>query len=187
MSTKTRLIQIVIIFTLDAVGQNLNPFFSALIGIGLIAWYWHCFDFGGLTIKQAYLIISAIAAFVVFEIIIKPLIPVTSNQTTLTALTPFAMFSDTCILAPAAEELIFRYFAFAEDDTMWSKILNWIIVPLVFAFFHIRGTANLIAILPYLTISYIFTYLRYKYQLSTSYTAHVLNNFVALVVALIVR
>lgn len=187
MSAKTRLIQIAVIFILDAIGQNLNPIFAILIGVGLLLYYWHCFDFGGLTVKQAYLIISLIAAFVIFEIALRPFTPASSNQNQLTALTPFAMLAQTCILAPVAEELIFRYFAFIDDSSRKAKVLNWVIIPWTFALFHTRGLTSIMTFLPYLAISYILTYLRYKYQLSASYTAHVLNNTAALIAALLIH
>lgn len=126
-------------------------------------------------IKQAFLLIVII---IICEVAIEMISPVHSaNQNAIKQMDYVSMFVLSLVLAPICEELMFRKYLIT--GKAWT---DWFLSPIFFALIHASSGSS---VLLYLLLSYGLTYLRNKYNLTTSYFGHLLNNSVAFLLILI--
>lgn len=88
----------------------------------------------------------------------------------------FFILSITAIFAGLIEEMLYRYSIFKLfKDRKLAFVMSW----LIFAFGHFTGfnTASYISMISYLTLSFVLTYIYYKYDdIRLNCGVHVLNN-----------
>lgn len=176
-----RLIGFSFIASIDVVCQTLIYYnkplgwiVSILATLGLL--YFYRDDFKQKPkIKQAVLIIAII---MICEVAMEIISPVNSaNQNAIKQMDYGSMFVLSLILAPVCEELMFRKYLIT--GKVWT---DWLLSPIFFALIHASSGSS---VLLYLLLSYGLTYLRNKYNLTTSYIGHLLNNSVAFLLILI--
>lgn len=176
-----RLIGFSFIASIDVVCQTLIYYnkplgwiVSILAALGLL--YLYRDDFKQKPkIKQAVLLIAII---IICEVAMQIISPVNSaNQNAIKQMDYGSMFVLSLILAPICEELMFRKYLIT--GKVWT---DWLLSPIFFALIH---TSSGSSVLLYLLLSYGLTYLRNKYNLTTSYIGHLLNNSVAFLLILI--
>lgn len=176
-----RLIGFSFIASIDVVCQTLMHYnkplgwvVSILAALGLLYIYRKDFKQKP-NIKQAALMIMII---MIFEVAIEMISPVNSaNQNAIKQMDYISMFVLSLVLAPICEELMFRKYLIT--GKMWT---DWLLSPIFFALIHASSGSS---VLLYLLLSYGLTYLRNKYNLTTSYIGHLLNNSVAFLLILI--
>lgn len=178
-----RLIGVVGIISVDIICQTLMAYnkplgwiVSVLAAIGLLYIYREDFKQKP-KIKPAILLIILV---MICEVAIETLLPTpvnSSNQNAIKHMDYISMFILSLILAPICEELIFRKYLIT--GKIWT---DWFLSPIFFALIHATSGPS---VLLYLLLSYGLTYLRNKYNLTTSYIGHLTNNVVAFLLILI--
>lgn len=164
----------VICQTLMAINKPLGWIISFLDALGLLYIYREDFKQKP-KIKQAALLILLV---MVCELVFEMIFPVNSaNQNAIKQMDYTSMFILSLILAPICEELMFRKYLIT--GKVWT---DWFLSPIFFALIH---TSSGPSVLLYLILSYGLTYLRNKYNLTTSYMGHLANNAVAFLLILI--
>lgn len=178
-----RLIGFISIASVDIICQKLMAcnkplgwIISILSTIGLL--YLYRKDFKQKPkIKQA---ISLILLVMICEIAIEMLLPApvkSANQNAIKQMDYTSMFVLSLILAPICEELMFRKYLIT--GKVWT---DWFLSPIFFALIHATSGSS---VLLYFLLSYGLTYLRNKYNLTTSYIGHLTNNTAAFLMILI--
>ena len=160
--------------TLMAYNKPLGWIISVLSAIGLL--YIYRKDFKQKPkIKQAILLVLLI---MICEVAIEAVLPIKSaNQNAIKQMDYTSMFVLSMILAPICEELMFRKYLIT--GKAWT---DWFLSPIFFTLIHATSGPS---VLLYLLLSYDLTYLRNKYNLTTSYIGHLTNNAAAFLMILI--